>query len=88
MFRRTNDNGISPGALNDQVQYMQRRFPALEKRVAELEREAQETKEALFRFAECEAETYAEIKMHLLEHESRRNPFYRLRKIDERWLRT
>lgn len=88
MFRRTNDSGISPAALNDQVQYMRRRFPAMELRVAELEREAKETKETLLRVSESASESYAEITIHLLEHKLRRSPLYRLRKLDERWLHT
>lgn len=76
------------GALSDQVQYMQRSWPALEKRVAELEREAKETKETLLRVSESASESYAEIKMHLFEHELRMSPLYRLRRLDERWLHT
>lgn len=83
-------NGISKkaDALTRQMRDMRHRVQSLEVRVGLLEREAKETKGMLFRISESEAETYAEIKMHLLEHELRRSPLYRLRKLDERWLHT
>lgn len=83
-------NGISKkaDALTRQMRDMRHRVQSLEVRVGLLEREAKETKDMLLRVSEGEAETYAEIKMHLLEHELRRNPLYRLRRLDERWLHT
>lgn len=83
-------NGISKkaDALTRQMRDMRYRMQAQEVRVGLLERETKETKEMLFRIGESEAENYAEIKMHLFEHELRRSPLYRLRKLDERWLHT
>lgn len=83
-------NGISKkaDALTRQMRDMRHRVQSLEVRVGLLEREAKETKDMLLRVSESEAETYAEIKMHLLEHELRRSPLYRLRRLDERWLHT
>lgn len=83
-------NGISKkaDALTRQMRDMRKRVQSLEVRVGLLEREAKETKDMLLRVSESEAENYAEIKMHLFEHELRRNPLYRLRRLDERWLHT
>lgn len=83
-------NGISKkaDALTRQMRDMRHRVQSLEMRVGLLEREAKETKEMLFRIGESEAENYAEITIHLLEHKLRRSPLYWLRRLDERWLHT
>lgn len=83
-------NGISKkaDALTRQMRDMRHRVQSLEVCVGLLEREAKETKGMLFRISESEAESYAEITIHLLEHKLRRSPLYRLRRLDERWLHT
>ena len=57
-------------------------------RLEQLEIGAKTTNEIVHRIVESEAETYAELAMHLMEHKLRSNLFYRLRKLDERWLDT
>lgn len=78
-------NGIT-NAFRAEMCAMNARVLPLEKRMEQLEGETKLLKETLLRVSACEAETYAEIKMHLMEHALRRNPLYRLRRLDERWL--